>query len=82
MNTNLQQRSVVAATRGWLHGHTLFAVFAVLTGLAVTVAVAESLLTGSVLPLVFFLILGALILSGVLRIGPRGYRAKHKHQQR
>jgi len=81
MNTDLHQRAVVAATLGWLRGHTLFAVFAVLTGLAVTVAAAESLLTGSVLPLAFFLILGAVILSGVLRLGPGGHGTTRVHRR-
>ena len=81
MNANLQQRSVVAASLGWLRGHTLLVVFGVLTGLALTVAAAQSLLTGSVLPLVFFLILGAVILSGVLRLGPGGHGTTRAHRR-
>ena len=70
MNINHHQLSGVTGALAWLRGHTLLAVFGLFTGLAVTVAAAQSLLTGSVLPLVFFLILGALILSGLLRFGP------------
>ncbi len=81
MNTHLHQRSVVAATVGWLREHTLLAVVGLVTGLALTVAAAQSLLSGSVLPFVFFLILGAVILRGVLRLDTGGHRNEGKHQQ-
>jgi len=79
MNNSIHRSSVVAATLAWLRGHTLLAVFGVLTGLALAVAAVHSLLTGSVLPFVFFLILGTIILSGIVRLGGGGQGNKGEH---
>lgn len=68
MSTHLHQRSVIAATLGRLREHTLLAAVGVVTGFALAVAAAESLLQGSAAPFVFFSILGVLILGGVLRL--------------
>ena len=82
MNPYPHQRSVAPAIRGWLRGHTLLVAFGVFTALALTVAVAQSVLAGNVFPLVFFLILGAVIMRGVLRLSTGTQRDEGGHPRR